>query len=183
MSLYQAFDASIPPMNPYPGCKAVMGYVGGNTPHVWTLAEWERFSNLAQFPIWVGYHEDHPEQHANACVSAVKNLGWAAHHVPRRAVLLDFETEINPSWIDSFAGVIWEGGYETMIYGSESTIVQNPPKEGRWIALYNGQMSIPSDPYAVGHQYKANVPWDGTVVDLSVITDQMMAHAGYGPRR
>jgi hypothetical protein len=182
MTLYQAFDASNPPQNPYPGCKAVMGYVGGNTPHVWTLKEWQRFGNLVQFPIWVGYHEDHPEQHGNACVAAVKGLGWIDHFVPRRAVILDFETEIDPAWVDAFGNVIWAAGYETLLYGSESTIVDNPVKEGRWIALYNGNMTIPPVPGAVGHQYKANVPWDGTVVDLSVITDEMMKHGGTGPR-
>jgi hypothetical protein len=40
------FDASTPPASAPPGYRAVAGYIGGDTPHVWTGAEWRRFGKL-----------------------------------------------------------------------------------------------------------------------------------------
>lgn len=182
MTLYSMFDASVPPSSAYPGAQAVAGYIGGNTPHVWTPAEWQRFADLSQFPVWVGYLEGDPLGHATDAAAAMGRLGWSPFAANRRAVLLDFETEVDPPWIDTFAGEIWQSGYQTFIYGSESTIVGNPGKEGRWIALYDGTPDIPNVPAAIGHQYRANVPWGNTQVDLSVITDEMLVHGGIGPR-
>src|SRR5258707_6133543 len=47
------FDASVPPASAPAGYRAVAGYIGGDTPHVWTEAEWRRFAQLHQLPIWV----------------------------------------------------------------------------------------------------------------------------------
>lgn len=176
------FDASVPPSSAYPGSAAVAGYLGGNTPHVWTPEEWQRFAGLRQFGIWVGYLEADPLGHATDAAAAMSRLGWAPNRPARRAVLLDFETEIDAAWINAFAGEIWHAGYETLVYGSESTIIDNPGKEGRWIALYDNTPDIPDVPEAIGHQYRANVPWGNTQVDLSVITDEMLVHGGLGPR-
>src|SRR5258706_15218366 len=46
------FDASVPPASAPAGYRAVAGYIGGDTPHVWTKAEWRRFDQLPQLPIW-----------------------------------------------------------------------------------------------------------------------------------
>lgn len=181
-SLHLMFDAAFPPGKPYPGAQAVAGYIGGNTPHIWTLDEWLRFQHLVQFPIWVGFNEADPIGHANDAVAAMKRLGWSQNARNKRAVILDFETEIDPGWVNQFAGTINDHGYETMPYGSESTIVSNPSRSGRWVALYDGQMDIPNVTDAIGHQFRADVPWDGTQVDLSVITDTMYSHGGVGPR-
>lgn len=186
--LQLAYDASRPPTEPYPGAVGAMGYLGGNTPHVWTLDEWLTVQKLAQWPIWVGYLENDPVSHAAQAADAAHARGWAPNARQRRAILLDFETETDPAWVDAFAAVAWDRGYETMIYGSAAFIEGNPVKEGRWIALYNGQQTIPSIPGAVGHQYKADVPFghdqegQPTSVDLSVVTGTMLAHAGRGPR-
>ena len=182
MSLYSMFDASVPPSSAYPGAAAVAGYIGGNTPHVWTPAEWQRFPDLTQFPIWVGYLEADPAGHAADAAAAMERLGWTPNAASRRACILDFETEIDAAWVDAFAAGILSAGYVTIVYGSESTIIDNPGRSGRWIALYNGAANIPNDPAAVGHQYRANVPWGNTQVDLSVITDDMLVHGGIGPR-
>ena len=183
MGLYSAFDAAYPPGTPYPGAQAVMGYIGGNTPHIWTAAEWQRFSHLVQFPIWVGYQEADPATHGSQAVAAMTALGWAEHRPNRRAVIIDEETEVDDAWLNAFASVIWAAGYETYVYGSQSTVIDMPPKEGRVIALYNGTQDIPAGEAAVAHQYRANVPWDGTQVDLSMVTSDMMAHGGIGPRK
>jgi hypothetical protein len=177
------FDAAFPPGKPYPGSKVVCGYIGGNTPHIWTLDEWHRFADLTQFPIWVGYNDRDPEADARTAVSRMEELGWTKGLVNNtRAVILDFETEINPEWVDDFAVIVRANGYQTMPYGSESTILQDPVRAGRWIALYDERADIPADPGAVAHQYKANVPWNGTAVDLSVWSAEGVLHGGTGPR-
>ena len=101
------FDAADPPSSPYPGCQAVAGYIGGNTPHVWTAAEWQRFGHLRQFPIWTGYAEANPAHHGQQAVAAMRARGWAAGRPDRRAVIVDEETEVNAAWIDAFAAVVW----------------------------------------------------------------------------
>src|SRR5258708_14891264 len=47
------FDASEPPAPAPAGYRAVAGYIGGDTPHVWTDAEWRRFARLHKLPTWV----------------------------------------------------------------------------------------------------------------------------------
>jgi hypothetical protein len=47
------FDARVPPASAPAGYRAVAGYIGGDTPHVWTDAEWKRFGSLPKLPIWV----------------------------------------------------------------------------------------------------------------------------------
>jgi hypothetical protein len=182
--LHLGFDASVPPGTPYPGARAVLGYIGGNTPHVWSRGEWLAFQHLAQFPIWVGVFEDDPAGHADEAVRAAHGLGWSDNPPSRnrRAIVLDYETQVDPAWINTFGARLWRAGYETFVYGSQSTVDENPPKEGRVIALYNGRPDLTSDPFAVGHQFSANIAFDGTFVDLDVVTDTMMAHAGLGPR-
>lgn len=178
------YDAAFPPSTPYPGARAAALYIGGNALRVATASDWLNVQHLTQFPIWVGAGESDPTGHAAQCVSIMKSLGFEAGFTSafRRAVLLDFETEVDPAWVNSFGSVIWGSGYSTLVYGSESTIVDNPAKEGRWIALYDNRPDIPPGLGAVGHQFRANVAWDNTQVDLSVITDAMMARGGIGPR-
>jgi hypothetical protein len=47
------FDARVRPASAPAGYRAVAGYIGGDTPHVWTDAEWKRFGSLPKLPIWV----------------------------------------------------------------------------------------------------------------------------------
>jgi hypothetical protein len=47
------FDARVPPASAPAGYRAVAGYIGGDTPHVWTDDEWKRFGSLPKLPIWV----------------------------------------------------------------------------------------------------------------------------------
>lgn len=183
VSLYHMFDAAYPPSSQYPGTQAVAGYIGGNTPHVWTSAEWQRFGHLRQFPIWTGYAEANPTDHGQQAVAAMHKLGWAAGRPNRRAVIVDEETEVDAAWIDAFAAVIWDAGYQTFIYGSLATVLKNPPKEGYLIADWNDVPTVPPYAHVIGHQYKPNVSWDGTEVDLSVIAEEMFVHGGEGPRK
>ena len=46
------YDAAYPPSNP-PHWDAAAGYIGGDTPHVWTAAEWARQPVRYRLPIFV----------------------------------------------------------------------------------------------------------------------------------
>lgn len=177
------FDAAYPPGQAYPGCQAVAGYIGGNTPHVWTSAEWQRFGHLIQFPIWTGYRDADPVSDGQLAVEAMRRLGWRSGSPTRRAVILDEETRVDGPWVDAFAAEIWAAGYQTFMYGSLATILHDPPKEGYLVADWTQIPAVPPFPNVVGCQYLPNAAWDGTQVDLSVITDTMLAHGGIGARR
>lgn len=183
MTLTLAMDAAFPPGQVYPNAGAVLGYIGGNTPHIWTPDEWRRFQDRAQFPIWVGYQESDPVGHAREAAAAMLRLGWTPNLTNnRRLCLLDFETQISASWVNSFADTLFTEGYETAVYGSIAFVFRNPLRSGYWVADYTERPHIPAGAGVLGCQYIANVPYDGTEVDLSVLLPAMIDHAGTGPR-
>jgi hypothetical protein len=182
MTLTLGFDASSPPAAAYPNAGAVLGYIGGNTPHVWTVAEWLRFQHLRQFPIWVGYQESDPAEHAREAVDAMERLGWTPHANTRRAVIVDEETQVDGPWINTFAQGILDGGYVTIVYESLAVLLDNPHRTGVWVADWNNVPQLPEGFPVIGCQYRANVAWENTQVDLSVLSDAMIIHGGYGPR-
>lgn len=180
--LLRGFDASEPPQTPYPGCQVVCGYIGGATPHVWSLREWQRFGALLQAPIWV--LDTSPgaltalEQGIHAADAAAE-LGWETFAHTRSIIWLDMETMIEPVAVDNFAEAVWRAGYCTGVYGSAGNILSDPKRDGYWIALWDDR---PADDGQLGHQYQADVAWDGTLVDLSVFDSSAAARFGRGPR-
>ena len=183
MTLDRMFDASAPPEKPYPGCTAVAGYIGGNTPHEWTLEEWQRFADLRQLPIWVfGLGGLSARTQGIEAASRARALGWKPHAHDRRAIVLDMETSEDGAFVAAFAAAVHQEGYSCWPYGSRSTIYSDPTEDGVWVALYDGQFSMEDLPHAVAHQVAPNVPWDATAVDLSVISAGALHHLGRGPR-
>jgi hypothetical protein len=177
------FDASIPPAQAYPGCVAVAGYIGGNTPHIWTIPEWQRFGALVQFPIWVGAGRSDGAYDGQAAAGAMHAHGWNPGSPNRRGCVLDMEGQVNPGYVDEFGVSIWQAGYQTFIYEDLAALGGNPAKEGIWLALWDGLADIPAYAAVLAHQYLPNVAWQGTTVDLSTITDNMLAHGGIGARK
>lgn len=185
--LVHAFDAAFPPQKAPAGHKAVFGYIGGNTPHVWTLAEWLRFQHLYQFPIWTGYHESHPVQMAKDAVSAALSLGWLRHPRHPRVIFNDFETEIDPEWSNAFADQVKSEGFITATYGSLSFVLKNKRHNGYfWTAEFNGLAELPDSispgSVVIADQYLGNVTWENTEIDLNVVDEKFLRHAGTGPR-
>ena len=180
--MFRSFDAAYPPLSPYPGTAAVLGYIGGNTPHVWTPEEWRRFAHLRQAPIWVYGHGQDAAGSAHRASGEAYQLGWtesAPGSPGRRFIVLDMETMIAPSWVTEFAREL--SGYDCVVYGSAAFVGQNPREDGYWEADWNGQAGVP--PWAVAHQYQANVPFQRTLVDLSSWDESMLVKFGYGPRK
>jgi hypothetical protein len=183
--LFHAFDASIPPARPYPGCQAVLGYLGGPTPHVWTLEEWLRFADLRQAPIWLYNPARDASAEGRAAVAAAKALGWRAFARVRRVIWLDMELTEDPAWIAAWAAAVREGGFEPGHYRSLSSFeaTGDPGIAMRWIAAWDGAPVVEQLARVDGHQYRANVPWLGTQVDLDVFDGTALAAFGHGPRR
>lgn len=186
-SLVRMFDASVPPAAPYPGCQAVAGYIGGNTPHVWTAAEWNRASDggrLAQLPIWVGFGEASPVQHAQQAAAAAVKRGWAAHHAPAwRAIVADVENVAETAWLEQFGAELRQQGFLCWPYMSASVLASDPPGYTVWLAAWDGVDDVPPIHDVLAHQYAHDLPWQGTTVDLSAVLPGALVSFGRGPRR
>ena len=183
MTLHRMFDASVPPQKPYPGCAAVAGYIGGATPHVWTVAEWQRFAAFRQLPIWV---KDTSATAANQATEAAREavkLGWRPHATHRRWIVLDMETSADVTFVSHFAVTLHTDGFGCLVYGSSSSVFGNPHADGYWVARWDDIPTLENFPNIKAHQYINDQPWDGTVVDLSVLPDDALLHLGRGPRR
>ena len=86
------FDASSPPASAPHGYRAVAGYIGGDTPHVWTDAEWRRFGSLRKLPIWVRSNPAQVDAEADS-FAALERLFELK--IPRgTTVALDLETAL-----------------------------------------------------------------------------------------
>src|SRR6266545_3809328 len=94
------WDAAFPPASP-PKWEAVAGYIGGNTPHVWTDQEWARQQARWRLPIFTRSHDGDPS------ADAAHAIRWmTAHHVPKGVcVALDFETRVDATYLHAFDGV------------------------------------------------------------------------------
>lgn len=171
MTIRHMFDTAYPPSTPYPGTQAVAGYVGGNTPHVWSLSEWLRFSHLRSCPIWTGYGETRPEAQGVEAGRAARALGWKPFARVRRLLVDDRETSPDLAWDRAFAKGVAAQGFLAVKYGNV---------RAEWVASWDAGTTIP--PGALALQYKGNVPYAGTQVDLSVIGQEFWLRLGRGPR-
>ncbi len=160
------FDAAYPPGTP-PKVDAVAGYIGGNTPHIWTDAEWDSQMTKSgakyKLPIFVRSHDGVPAD------DAAFTLRWLqAHNVPKGSlVVLDFETRVDATYLHTYdSGVV---GYPVIVYGSHDYVIQNPkPSGGYWTATWN---NIPHlDVGATITQYGGDTTL-GVPYDLNVVAD------------
>jgi hypothetical protein len=157
------FDASTPPTTAPAGYKAVAGYIGGDTPHVWTDAEWRRFSKLRKLPIWVRSDPANVVAETDA-FGALQRLFEL--NVPRGVnVALDLETAVDFDYVRMFHRVIRWAGYYLWVYGSASTVFNNPHADGYWVADFAGK-----GPFMYPHswvkatQYESGPNYDSSLV-------------------
>lgn len=184
MTLYHAFDASVPPSKPFPGSEIACGYIGGDTPHVWTVEEWNAASDngrLHVLPIFVRSdptgHD--PKTDAEEAVAKAESLGWAKYL--RRAIVLDSETSQDVGYIKAFAREIGHG-FECVDYRSISALISHPSGLMEWAADYS-LPPMPSSANQHGFQYAAGLDFDNTKVDVSIFDEIVFAHCGRGPRK
>jgi hypothetical protein len=157
------FDASQPPASAPPGYRAVAGYIGGDTPHVWTEAEWRRFGTLHKLPIWVRSDPESVDAEADA-FGALERLYEL--RVPRGiTVVMDLETAVDTGYVHKFHSVMRWAGFYAWVYGSASTVFKNPAADGYWVADWAG-----IGPFMYRHHMvKATQYTNGTQYDSSLV--------------
>jgi len=154
-----------------PKWEVVAGYVGGNTPHVWTDAEWalmvERSGALWCLPI---YSRSNPGIH-DPSVDAGQLVAWLIdHRVPKGCgAALDLETAIDPGYVRTFDSKLYAVGYKVILYGSKSSLFQNPkPSGGYWVADYTNEPHL--YPGSAATQWAGSTPFGGAY-DPSLVAD------------
>src|SRR5579862_947840 len=161
-------DSAIPPSKPLDGFHAVAGYIGGDTPHVWTPKEWKRFRGFPKLPIYVNNLS--PDSYQDGKTDAFKAMEQLLliGCKPGHPVAYDLETAIVPMRVQGFATAKRFFGYDVWAYGSLDFIFKikfrNP---SYWPADYTPNPSWPSrDSRAL--QFKADVPVAGEPnIDIS----------------
>ncbi len=164
------FDAAYPPPPSFvKDFDAVAGYIGGNTPNVWLDQEWEQYPQRWRLPIFVRSHDGNPITDADSAVAWLQD-----HHVPVGSTLaLDYETRIDGAYLTLFDRLVFEEAkYPVMVYGSISTITQNPkPSGGYWIADWTGHPHMVSGSAAT--QWSGSGPFNGAY-DPNLIADTLV---------
>ena len=105
-------------------------YIGGDTPHVWTLAEIQACPYRYRLPIFVRSNPTASSVaasiDANACLAALKEIG-----APKGTLVAwDSETSVDPEYIQSVYALMKTGGYPIIDYGSQSTLWGNENPDG-----------------------------------------------------
>lgn len=174
MALTRCFDAAYPPVSVPAGAGAVLGYIGrdhlDDDFHIWTLAEWQPFARLRQFPCWVCNTSKSPEQSAADATAAMFQLRWRQH----RALIFDMEAVIDRPWVARFEAATAKIGPVPVAYESESVIGKNGATRV-WAALWDGRPVLQGGWWA--KQYMS-----GGGLDWSVVSPELLANAGVGRR-
>lgn len=181
--LYRVFDAATPPGQAPSGCQGVLGYIGGaRAENVWTLAEWQRFARLAQFPAYVpDVTAEKPADAALKACTLAAALGWAPWQQAKRAIICDLETDIVRGWYAQFAAEVEQQGFTSVAYGSLSTVLENAASEV-WVAAWDGSATLLPGQTVHAHQYAAGAPDGKVLVDFSVMDAWLFDRGGQGPR-
>jgi hypothetical protein len=113
---------------------AVGGYYGGpNAFHVWAPGDWKQFRANRKLPIWVGGLDGAGE--GSAAIHALRALG-----VPTNVyTALDLEGRVDKSYVEHFGAALQGAGYKVWVYGSSSSVFENPGLNGYWVADYAGR--------------------------------------------
>src|SRR6266498_800236 len=162
MTLRRMFDAAYPPTSP-PKWEAVAGYIGGNTPHVWTNAEWAAQPARWRLPIFVRSHDGDPLADAHASI-----VWLVRHEVPRGVTLaLDYETRVDAAYLAAFDRAVTDAGWRVMVYGTRRTVLQNPkPSGGYWDAEWTNvpHLNAGSAATQYGGDTTLGQPYDASLV-------------------
>ena len=121
------YDAAWPPAPP-PATDGVCGYIGGDTPHVWTAGDWRSQTARYRLPIWVRSNPQavNPTADAAACAAALRAIGAPKDTL----VALDSETAIDAGWTQLFVDVLNVESWPVIDYGSQSTVFGNDNPDG-----------------------------------------------------
>jgi hypothetical protein len=159
VGIIAGYDSAEPLASPPAGRNLVAFYGGGDTPHVWTLAEIQAQPVRYRLPIWVRSNPTAPG--INVANDVARFLTYL-HGVgcPKGSVTsLDLETAVDVAYVNTFGQLMHSAGYLVLPYGSSGNLFKNPVLDGYWVD-WPGKTSIP--PNCVGVQYSqgGNGAWD-----------------------
>lgn len=127
------------------------GYIGGDTPHVWSYAEWASRPERWRLPIYVRSYPGNGSADGAQAKQYCQGLG-----MPAGAVIgYDLEQLQDAPMCYAFAAAI--APYVCMVYGAESYVRANPPPW--WEAAWNNVPNIDSA-NAWAHQYFSDGSYD-----------------------
>jgi hypothetical protein len=163
-------DASTPPLTLPDKYHAVAGYVGGDTPHVWTVDEWARFAHLRKLPIWTRSNPRQADPYRDAVVLCYRLLELGVP--PQCPVALDKETASDPVYLLHFGQGLYVAGRKLLAqYESLSAFnkrqTAGPEKSEFWVADWTGRAHMFAKPvYSVqyANSQMSHEPWDVSVV-------------------
>lgn len=174
MKLVRMTDAAFPPRGELvpKGSQIVAGYIGGNTPHVWTAKEWASFGKMRKLPIFVRDQRGNGEEDGLEAVAQLARL-----NVPKgTTVAYDLETLVYGAMVTAFYNVLRRRGFYVWVYGSADYVLGNPPCSGYWVADYDNQPEMYPGKHIVAKQYLPNDEgWDWSEVKGWQVTHRIKA--------
>ena len=165
------YDAAWPVGSPPVDDRVVLGYLGGDTPHPWLVTDWASQPARYRVGIWT---RSNPQQHAQELGVTTFQLGqqealtalvsWRNLGAPSGTLLaLDYETAVCADYVRGFDAEVVAAGDKVALYGSKSTVFQNPkPSGGYWPADLTGASHL--YPGTLITQYKFENDWDDDTV-------------------
>lgn len=148
------------------GYSAVAGYIGGDTPHVWTPEQWAQFKGIPKLPIYVDdFKTGYAAGQADGwdCLQKLYALGIK----PGVVVVYDVETSKDKERVYGFVSVLNWAGFKVWLYGSRTTLAFIPFSD-YWVADYTRKPHFPFRT-ARACQYIPAVLINGVKWDISVI--------------
>lgn len=156
-------------------------YVGGsNAFRIAPDAELRRVAAGLVLPIWVpSPWIDNPRQVAFQVAARLEQLGIPRYARPYRAVMIDLETWADPTWLEAFAARFISQGYDTIPYGSPSSIFSQPHRLGYAVASPTGNPHMYQHPNVIITQYAWDLrAADGTLYDGDLALSWVARHLG-----
>ena len=174
MTLRWMYDASTPPPDP-PHWHVAAGYIGGDTPTVWTLDQWKAQPAPYLLPIWTASNREDTAADAGedawGIIQALAKLG-----VPGPVtVAVDIETSVYGTYLKALNDFVVP--HALLAYGSLSFLVKNPKTSGgRWAGDWtdniNDAVILAGTDDIVAVQYANSQmtghPWDHSLIEDTV---------------
>lgn len=174
MALRWMADASVPPAS-RPQLYAIAGYIGGDTPHVWTPQEWSAQPAAFRLPVYTAANREDIACAAGEDAWEIRRA-LAGLNVPTRfTVAVDIETRVYDVYLRALEAFL--APRALMTYGSLSTLLRCPlTNGGRWAAQWTG--SIVTGEEDIGQNGISAFQWAdaamlGRDYDLSVIDESV----------
>jgi hypothetical protein len=123
-------DASTPPASYPTGFDGVAFYIGGDTPHVWTIDEINACPYRYRLPIFVRSDPTANNVTASGDVTSAVSYLTTIGAPKGTLVAWDSETTVDPEYIQAVYLNLFQAGYTLIDYGSQSMVFGNENPDG-----------------------------------------------------